>query len=106
MPATRRPGRRAPASSTSSTDNHPVFVFPKKRTTRMLIDFLAAAGGDAPQNKFGFMEAMQQGGVIAWFILSVLVIMSVGSFYILITKLLEQNKIMSQYKTIRGGAFW
>ena len=72
----------------------------------MLIDVLAAAGGDAPQNKFGFMEAMQQGGVIAWFILSVLVIMSVGSFYILITKLLEQNKIMSQYKTIRGGAFW
>jgi len=72
----------------------------------MLIDLLAAAGGDAPQNKFGFMEAMQQGGVIAWFILSVLVIMSVGSFYILITKLIEQNKIMSQYKSIRGGAFW
>ena len=51
----------------------------------MLIEILAAAGGDAPQNKFGFTEAMEQGGVIAWFILSVLVIMSVGSFYILIT---------------------
>jgi len=72
----------------------------------MLINILAAAGGDAPQSKFGFTEAMQQGGVIAWFILSVLVIMSVGSFYILITKLIEQNKIMSQYKSIRGGAFW
>jgi biopolymer transport protein ExbB len=32
--------------------------------------------------------------------------MSVGSFYILITKLIEQNKIMSQYRSIRGGAFW
>ena len=72
----------------------------------MLIDILAAAGGEAPQTKFGFMEAMEQGGIIAWTILGVLVIMSVGSFYILITKLLEQNKILSQYKAIRGGAFW
>ena len=73
----------------------------------MLIELLAAAGGEAaPENAFGFMEAMEQGGVIAWSILGVLVIMSVGSFYILITKLLEQNKILSQYKTIRGGAFW
>jgi biopolymer transport protein ExbB len=73
----------------------------------MLIEILAAAGGDeAPENAFGFMEAMEQGGVIAWAILGVLVIMSVGSFYILITKLLEQNKIMNQYKAIRGGAFW
>ena len=73
----------------------------------MLIELLAAAGGDAaPESKFGFMEAMEQGGVIAWTILAVLVIMSVGSFYILITKLLEQNKIMAQYKSIRGGAFW
>jgi biopolymer transport protein ExbB len=71
----------------------------------MLIDFLAAAGGEAPQTKFGFMEAMNQGGVIAWSILTVLVIMSVGSFYILITKLLEQNKILSQYKGLRTN-FW
>jgi biopolymer transport protein ExbB len=73
----------------------------------MLIEILAAAGGNAaPENSFGFTEAMKQGGVIAWFILTVLVIMSVGSFYILITKLIEQNKIMSQYRSIRGGAFW
>jgi len=73
----------------------------------MLIDILAAAAGEAaPQNKFGFVEAVQQGGVIAISILTVLVIMSVGSFYILITKLLEQNKIFSQYKAIRSGAFW
>ena len=51
----------------------------------MLIELLAAAGGEAPQTQFGFVEAMEQGGVIAWSILAVLVIMSVGSFYILIT---------------------
>ncbi len=71
----------------------------------MLINILAAAGGEAPQTKFGFMEAMNQGGVIAWSILTVLVIMSVGSFYILITKLLEQNRILSQYKGLRAN-FW
>lgn len=73
----------------------------------MLIDTLAAAAGEAaPESAFGFWEAMQQGGVIAWFILGVLVIMSVGSFYILITKLLEQSRILNQYKSIRSGAFW
>jgi biopolymer transport protein ExbB len=73
----------------------------------MLIEILAAASGDAaPQTQFGFMEAMEQGGVIAWAIFGILVIMSIGSFYILITKLLEQNRIFNQYKQIRNGAFW
>ena len=71
----------------------------------MLINILAAGAEAAPQNKFGFVEAIQQGGVIAMSILTILVIMSVGSFYILITKLLEQNKILSQYKTLRAN-FW
>ncbi len=75
----------------------------------MLIDILAAAAATgeeaAPQNAFGFWEAMEQGGMIAWFILGVLVIMSVGSFYILITKLLEQSKIMRQYKGVQSN-FW
>ena len=48
---------------------------------------------------------MEQGGVIAWSILTVLAIMSVGSFYILITKWLEQNRILKQYKAIRTN-FW
>jgi biopolymer transport protein ExbB len=71
----------------------------------MLIEILAAAGETAPQTEFGFMEAMKQGGVIAWTILTVLAIMSIGSFYILITKWLEQNRILKQYKTIRS-TFW
>ena len=72
----------------------------------MLIEILAAAGGEAaPQTQFGFMEAMEQGGLIAWSIFGTLVIMSVGSFYILITKLLEQNRIFRQYKNVRTS-FW
>ena len=73
----------------------------------MLIELLAAAGGEAaPQNQFGFMEAMEQGGFIAWSILTVLVIMSVGSFYILFTKLLEQNKILQPVQGHPRPRFW
>ena len=71
----------------------------------MITQLLAAAGGEAPVNSFGFMEAMEQGGLIAWSIFGVLVIMSVGSFYILITKWLEQQKILNQYKAVRTQ-FW
>ena len=71
----------------------------------MITEILAAAGAEAPKNSFGFMEAMNQGGVIAWSIFGVLVIMSVGSFYILITKYLEQQKIFNQYKKVRSD-FW
>ncbi len=70
----------------------------------MITEILAAAG-EAPKNSFGFMEAMNQGGVIAWSIFGILVIMSVGSFYILITKWLEQQKIFNQYKKVRSD-FW
>ncbi|MBI1402893.1 MAG: MotA/TolQ/ExbB proton channel family protein [Porphyrobacter sp.] len=66
---------------------------------------LAAAAADVPQNEFGFIAAMKQGGPVAWTILTVLIIMSVGSFYILFTKLFEQNKIMKQYKTVQSS-FW
>ncbi len=65
----------------------------------------AAAGGAAPESKFGFIQAMKEGGPVAWSILTVMVIMSVGSFYILFTKLFEQNKVMKQYKTVQTQ-FW
>ncbi len=72
----------------------------------MNLTLLAAAAAEAaPENKFGFVEAMREGGPVAWTILAVLVIMSVGSFYVLFTKLFEQNKIFKQYKTVQTS-FW
>jgi biopolymer transport protein ExbB len=71
----------------------------------MLIDTLAAAADSAPAVNFGFTQALEQGGLIAYAILAVLVIMSVGSFYILITKFLDQNRIFRQYKAVRTS-FW
>ncbi len=71
----------------------------------MLIDILAAASNAAPQAEFGFGPAIRQGGAITIVILAVLGIMSVGSFYILITKLMEQRRIFSQVKAI-NTTFW
>jgi biopolymer transport protein ExbB len=71
----------------------------------MLINILAAAADAAPQASFGLGPAIKQGGAITIVILTVLIIMSVGSFYILITKLLEQNRIFRQYKSGRAN-FW
>jgi biopolymer transport protein ExbB len=65
----------------------------------------AAAAQAAPQNKFGFAEALEQGGFIAYATVVILGVMSFGSFFILFTKFFEQNKILGQYKTIRS-TFW
>ena len=70
----------------------------------MLIEILAA-GGEAPQNAFGLMEALEQGGAIAWATFLILVTMSITSFYILFSKLFEQNKVMKQGKAMRA-TFW
>ncbi len=71
----------------------------------MFFELLTAAAEAAPQNKFGFKEALEQGGFIAYATVVILGVMSFGSFFILITKWIEQNKILSQYKDVRGN-FW
>jgi biopolymer transport protein ExbB len=64
----------------------------------------AAAGADAAE-QFGFVEAMKQGGPVAWTTLAVMVGMFIGSLYILFTKLFEQNKVMKQGRDMQA-AFW
>ena len=41
-----------------------------------IVELLAAAAPAAPQNKFGFAEALQQGGFIAYATVTILGIMS------------------------------
>jgi len=71
----------------------------------LILDLLAAGAQGAPQNKFGFAEALQQGGFIAYATVTILGIMSFGSFYILFTKWFEQSKILRQFGSIRT-TFW
>ena len=71
----------------------------------LIIDLLAAAAPAAPQNKFGFAEALEQGGFIAYATVIILGVMSFGSFYILFTKWFEQSKVMRQSREL-GVSFW
>jgi biopolymer transport protein ExbB len=70
-----------------------------------IIDLMAIATQAAPQNKFGFAEALEQGGFIAYATVVILGIMSFGSFYILFTKWFEQSKVMRQGREMRS-TFW
>ena len=70
-----------------------------------MFTYLSAAAAPAAENPYGLMEALEQGGVIAWTVFLILVSMSVLSFFILFTKLIEQQKVINQAKGIRAG-FW
>jgi biopolymer transport protein ExbB len=66
---------------------------------------LAAAAAPAGENPYGLLQALQEGGLISWTVFIILVAMSIFSFYILFTKLLQQQKIMSQANKVRAS-FW
>ena len=63
----------------------------------------AEHGAGAAQ--YGIGPALQQGGIIAWSVFLILVGMSIFSFYILFTKLMQQQKIISQGHKVRAS-FW
>lgn len=69
------------------------------------VNLMAAAAAAPVENPYGFWEALHQGGVIAYATFIILVIMSVGSFYIMFTKFFEQQKIINQGKKVRAS-FW
>ena len=65
----------------------------------------AAPGAPGAAGQYGFLEALTQGGVIAWATLSILVIMSVGSWYVFFVKLIDQQKIIKEGRRARTS-FW
>src|SRR3546814_11797822 len=56
-------------------------------------------------NPYGLMAALEQGATIAWATFLILVFMSVVSWYIMFTKVFEQQKIFNQGKAARR-TFW
>ena len=64
-----------------------------------------ATPAPAAANPYGLMQALQEGGLISWTVFIILLIMSLGTFYILFTKLMQQQKIMSQGRKVRAS-FW
>ena len=66
---------------------------------------MQAAAGHAAENPYGLIPALQQGGIIAMSVFAILVLMSIFSFYILFTKLMQQQKIIAQGRKVRAS-FW
>jgi biopolymer transport protein ExbB len=66
---------------------------------------MQAAPAAASSNPYGLVPALQQGGIIAISVFTILVVMSIFSFYILFTKLMQQQKIISQGRKVRSS-FW
>ncbi|MFL6733250.1 MAG: MotA/TolQ/ExbB proton channel family protein [Sphingomicrobium sp.] len=66
---------------------------------------MATPAAPAGDNPYGLMQALHEGGIISWTTFIILVIMSVGTFYILFTKLMQQQKIISQGRKVRSS-FW
>ena len=64
-----------------------------------------AAPAAAAENPYGLIPALQQGGIVTIATFAVLVIMSVGSWYIFFVKLFEQQKIIKEGRRART-AFW
>jgi biopolymer transport protein ExbB len=58
-----------------------------------------------PAKEFGIQNALHEGGLISYSVFIILVIMSLGTFYILFTKLMQQQKIISQGRKVRSS-FW
>ena len=65
----------------------------------------AAGTTDAVKNQFGLFEALEQGGLIAQVTFGIMVIMSIGSWYIMFTKFFEQSKVLKQARE-GVGRFW
>jgi len=64
-----------------------------------------AAPAPAPENPYGIVKALEEGGIIAQITFGIMVIMSIGSWYIFFVKLIEQQKIIKEGRRART-AFW
>jgi biopolymer transport protein ExbB len=64
-----------------------------------------AEGAGGEENPYGLMRALEEGGVIAYATFGILVLMSAASWYIIFTKLFEQQKILNQGRRART-TFW
>ena len=60
-----------------------------------------AAPAPAAENPYGLLPALQQGGLVTQVTFGIMVIMSVGSWYIFFVKLFEQQKIIKEGRRAR-----
>ena len=57
------------------------------------------------ESKFGLIPALQQGGPLTWGVVLILAIMSLVSWYIIITKYIDQRKVLTEAADLEKK-FW
>jgi biopolymer transport protein ExbB len=57
------------------------------------------------QSKFGLIPALEQGGPLTWGVVLILAVMSLVSWYIIITKYIDQRKVLGEAKDLEKK-FW
>ncbi len=72
--------------------------------TQLMIAADAAAGG-AKESHYGVIPMLQNANALTWGVAIILTLMLLFTLYILVMKLIEQNKVMAQAKSI-GASFW
>lgn len=93
----------ASAPATAATPAQPVTGASDPAPSNPLVD--ATTAKETVDNPYGLSALWAQGDFVARGTLMILAIMSMGSWYILITKLFESFKISSQAKDARKGFF-
>lgn len=66
---------------------------------------VAAAAPKSTDNPYGLKAMLEHGDAVSKGVLALLVIMSMGSWYILITKLWDTQKLTNEAKTVRATFF-
>ena len=95
----------APAATASAAPAAPALSAPAAVAPAAPAPAANGKNGEALENPYG-IEALWKGSdLIARFVLVLLAIMSVGSWYILVVKLLEQTKMTRQARTVEKK-FW
>ncbi|ACB35492.1 MotA/TolQ/ExbB proton channel [Leptothrix cholodnii SP-6] len=67
----------------------------------------AKPSDEAAENPYGLKAMIEHGDMVAKGVLGLLMIMSLGTWYLLVTKALEQRKLLREAKSVGAGSrFW
>jgi biopolymer transport protein ExbB len=95
------PTAAAPAAPGAATPGAPAPAAPAVNTPAPK----PPAGAASQENPYGLVDVAQRGGIVSKTVLGLLLIMSVGSWFIFFTKYFDQSRILSQARTVERR-FW
>jgi len=102
VPAHAQEAASAPAAAAAASDAAPAAVAPAAAPAPIAD---ATTTKETVDNPYGLGALWAQGDFVSRFVLVLLVLMSLGSWYILLTKLWESFKLSSEAKSMRKSFF-